>query len=126
MKPTSISADDSYLLSNPKDVNELIGWMARDKCKQNLDAKYEKANIEKEVYVCSCLNRVFSAQALCDVCAITAPQALFSSMPKAHSAPELCCIVAPQALPCSTIKLLPKEEFHISQSSTTGDFPLLC
>eukprot|EP00957_Ditylum_brightwellii_P058456 4432749-Ditylum_brightwellii.AAC.1 len=49
MKPSSVSVNNSYSISDPKGVNNLVGQMARDNYKKTLDAKYEKANMEKEV-----------------------------------------------------------------------------
>ena len=47
MKPTSGSVQNSYSINDPKGVNKLVGLMAKDNYKKILDAKYEKANIEK-------------------------------------------------------------------------------
>eukprot|EP00957_Ditylum_brightwellii_P189345 14412318-Ditylum_brightwellii.AAC.1 len=49
MKPAGVSVNDSYLIDDPMGVDKLVGQMAGDNCKQILDAKYEKANIEKIV-----------------------------------------------------------------------------
>eukprot|EP00957_Ditylum_brightwellii_P168118 12798528-Ditylum_brightwellii.AAC.1 len=49
MKPASISVNDSYLIDNPRGVNKFVGQMARDSYKKFLDAKYERAGIEKTV-----------------------------------------------------------------------------
>eukprot|EP00957_Ditylum_brightwellii_P027234 2059064-Ditylum_brightwellii.AAC.1 len=47
MKPAIISVNNSYSIDNPRGVNELVGQMASGNYKQILDAKYEKADIEK-------------------------------------------------------------------------------
>eukprot|EP00957_Ditylum_brightwellii_P211405 15366135-Ditylum_brightwellii.AAC.3 len=47
MKPASGSVNNSYLIDDPRGVDKLIGRMAGDNCKKILDAKYEKADIEK-------------------------------------------------------------------------------
>eukprot|EP00957_Ditylum_brightwellii_P156110 11882615-Ditylum_brightwellii.AAC.1 len=47
MKPASVSGNDSSSIDDPRDVNKLVGWMARDNHEKVLDAKYEKAVIEK-------------------------------------------------------------------------------
>eukprot|EP00957_Ditylum_brightwellii_P095039 7237695-Ditylum_brightwellii.AAC.1 len=49
MKPVCVSVNDSYLIDNPRGVDKLVGWMAGDNYKKILDAKYEKADIEKIV-----------------------------------------------------------------------------
>eukprot|EP00957_Ditylum_brightwellii_P024677 1864617-Ditylum_brightwellii.AAC.1 len=49
MKPNSVSVNNLYSINDPKGVNEIVGWMAGDNYKNILDAKYEKANIEKIV-----------------------------------------------------------------------------
>eukprot|EP00957_Ditylum_brightwellii_P068823 5224255-Ditylum_brightwellii.AAC.1 len=49
MKPPGVFVNNSYSIDVPRGVDELIGWMARDNYKKFLDAKYEKANIEKTV-----------------------------------------------------------------------------
>jgi hypothetical protein len=49
MKPTSVSVNDSYSIDDPRGINELVGRMAGDNYKKILDAKYEKADIEKTV-----------------------------------------------------------------------------
>eukprot|EP00957_Ditylum_brightwellii_P116672 8899746-Ditylum_brightwellii.AAC.1 len=49
MKPTGVSVNDSYSIDNPRDVNKLIDQMDKDHYKKILDAKYEKADIEKTV-----------------------------------------------------------------------------
>eukprot|EP00957_Ditylum_brightwellii_P031690 2403464-Ditylum_brightwellii.AAC.1 len=49
MKPATISVNNFYLIDNPRGVNKLVGWMAGDNYKKILDAKYEKAGIEKTV-----------------------------------------------------------------------------
>eukprot|EP00957_Ditylum_brightwellii_P160794 12241534-Ditylum_brightwellii.AAC.1 len=49
MKPTGVSVDNSYSIDNSTGINELIHQMAGDNYKKILDAKYEKANIEKTV-----------------------------------------------------------------------------
>eukprot|EP00957_Ditylum_brightwellii_P127560 9727661-Ditylum_brightwellii.AAC.1 len=47
MKPASASVNNSYLIDNPRSVVKLVCKMAGDNYKTILDAKYEKANIEK-------------------------------------------------------------------------------
>eukprot|EP00957_Ditylum_brightwellii_P191267 14563280-Ditylum_brightwellii.AAC.1 len=49
MKLTSVSINNSYLIDNPRGANMLVGRMAKDNYKKNLDAKYEKVDIEKTV-----------------------------------------------------------------------------
>ena len=49
MKPSSVSVNDSYSIDDPRGVDELVGRMAGDNYKKILDAKYEKADIEKTV-----------------------------------------------------------------------------
>eukprot|EP00957_Ditylum_brightwellii_P047171 3582148-Ditylum_brightwellii.AAC.1 len=49
MKPASVYVTNSYSIDNSRDVDELVGWMAGYNCKKILDAKYEKADIEKTV-----------------------------------------------------------------------------
>eukprot|EP00957_Ditylum_brightwellii_P091089 6934697-Ditylum_brightwellii.AAC.1 len=49
MKPTSGSVINLYSIDDPRGVNELVGRMAGDNYKKILDAKYEKADIEKTV-----------------------------------------------------------------------------
>eukprot|EP00957_Ditylum_brightwellii_P157383 11978710-Ditylum_brightwellii.AAC.1 len=58
MKPTGVSVNDSYLIDNPRGVDELIDQMAGDNYLKTLYAKYEKANIEKTVSEqCAHLNK---------------------------------------------------------------------
>eukprot|EP00957_Ditylum_brightwellii_P130069 9921083-Ditylum_brightwellii.AAC.1 len=47
MKPSSVSVNNSYSIDDPRGVDKLIGWMAKDNYKKILDAKYETADIEK-------------------------------------------------------------------------------
>eukprot|EP00957_Ditylum_brightwellii_P060604 4601451-Ditylum_brightwellii.AAC.1 len=47
MKPATFSVNNSYSIDNPRGVDKLVGWMAGDSYKKILDAKYEKADIEK-------------------------------------------------------------------------------
>ena len=49
MKPTGVSVNNSYLIDNPRGVDELTGRMAGDNYEKILDAKYEKADTEKTV-----------------------------------------------------------------------------
>eukprot|EP00957_Ditylum_brightwellii_P052492 3980648-Ditylum_brightwellii.AAC.1 len=49
MKPASVSVNNSYSISNPKGVDKLVSQMAGSNYKKILDAKYEKADIEKTV-----------------------------------------------------------------------------
>eukprot|EP00957_Ditylum_brightwellii_P094356 7184370-Ditylum_brightwellii.AAC.1 len=49
MKPSNVSVNNLYLIDNPRGVDKLVGQMAGDNYKQILDAKYEKADIEKTV-----------------------------------------------------------------------------
>eukprot|EP00957_Ditylum_brightwellii_P002256 173919-Ditylum_brightwellii.AAC.1 len=49
MKPAGVTVHDSYSVDNPTGVNKLVGWMAGDNYKKILEAKYEKAGIEKTV-----------------------------------------------------------------------------
>eukprot|EP00957_Ditylum_brightwellii_P145381 11071090-Ditylum_brightwellii.AAC.1 len=49
IKPASVSVNSSYLIDNPRGVDKLVGWIARDNCKKILDTKYEKVDIEKAV-----------------------------------------------------------------------------
>eukprot|EP00957_Ditylum_brightwellii_P010454 791012-Ditylum_brightwellii.AAC.1 len=49
MKPTSGSVNDLHSIDNPRGADKLVGQMAGDNYKKILDAKYEKAGIEKTV-----------------------------------------------------------------------------
>eukprot|EP00957_Ditylum_brightwellii_P028847 2179654-Ditylum_brightwellii.AAC.1 len=47
IKPATVSVNNSYLIDNPRSVGKRVGQMAGDNYKKILDAKYEKADIEK-------------------------------------------------------------------------------
>eukprot|EP00957_Ditylum_brightwellii_P046921 3561182-Ditylum_brightwellii.AAC.1 len=49
MKPATVSVNDSYSIDDPWGVDKLVSQMARDNDEKILDAKYEKADIEKTV-----------------------------------------------------------------------------
>ena len=35
MKPTNVSVNNSYSIDDPRGVNKLVGWMAKDNCKKS-------------------------------------------------------------------------------------------
>eukprot|EP00957_Ditylum_brightwellii_P075941 5771991-Ditylum_brightwellii.AAC.1 len=49
MKATSAQAFDSFYIADPKGINDMVGCIAGDTYKTILQAKCEKANLEKEV-----------------------------------------------------------------------------
>eukprot|EP00957_Ditylum_brightwellii_P160616 12227227-Ditylum_brightwellii.AAC.1 len=49
MKTTSTQAADSFHIEDLKGINDMVGQIAGDKYKAILKAKYEKANLKKEV-----------------------------------------------------------------------------
>eukprot|EP00957_Ditylum_brightwellii_P045035 3416529-Ditylum_brightwellii.AAC.1 len=49
IKPASVSVNDLYSIDDPRGIDKLIGRMAGDNYKKILEAKYEKADIEKTV-----------------------------------------------------------------------------
>eukprot|EP00957_Ditylum_brightwellii_P048617 3689210-Ditylum_brightwellii.AAC.1 len=49
MKATSAQVFDSFRIEDLKGINDMVGHIAGDTHKKILQAKYEKANLEKEV-----------------------------------------------------------------------------
>eukprot|EP00957_Ditylum_brightwellii_P176392 13432116-Ditylum_brightwellii.AAC.1 len=49
MKTTSAQAADSFHVEDLKGINDMVGQIAGDKYKTILKAKYEKADLKKEV-----------------------------------------------------------------------------
>eukprot|EP00957_Ditylum_brightwellii_P114332 8717937-Ditylum_brightwellii.AAC.1 len=49
MKATSAQTAESFNIKDPKGTNNMVGRIARDKYKTVLKAKYEKADLKKEV-----------------------------------------------------------------------------
>eukprot|EP00957_Ditylum_brightwellii_P061540 4670175-Ditylum_brightwellii.AAC.1 len=49
MKATSVQAADSFQIKDLKGINNMAGRIAGDKYKTILNAKYEKADLKKEV-----------------------------------------------------------------------------
>eukprot|EP00957_Ditylum_brightwellii_P014122 1064713-Ditylum_brightwellii.AAC.1 len=49
MKTTSAQSAESFHIKDPEGVNGMVGQTAGDRYKTILEAKYEKANLRKEV-----------------------------------------------------------------------------
>eukprot|EP00957_Ditylum_brightwellii_P074138 5633670-Ditylum_brightwellii.AAC.1 len=49
MKTTSVQPADSFHIKDPKGIDNMVGRIAGDKYKTILKAKYEKADLKKEV-----------------------------------------------------------------------------
>eukprot|EP00957_Ditylum_brightwellii_P158644 12075289-Ditylum_brightwellii.AAC.1 len=49
MKTTSVQASDSFHIKDPKGIDDMVGRIAGDMYKMTLQAKYEKADLKKEV-----------------------------------------------------------------------------
>eukprot|EP00957_Ditylum_brightwellii_P084168 6399149-Ditylum_brightwellii.AAC.1 len=49
MKSASAQAADSFHIEDPKGIDDMVGRISGDKYKTILKAKYEKANLQKEV-----------------------------------------------------------------------------
>eukprot|EP00957_Ditylum_brightwellii_P065012 4931387-Ditylum_brightwellii.AAC.1 len=49
MKTTSVRPAKSFHIKDPKGINNMVGGIAGDRYKTILKAKYEKADIKKEV-----------------------------------------------------------------------------
>eukprot|EP00957_Ditylum_brightwellii_P056207 4261009-Ditylum_brightwellii.AAC.1 len=49
MKSASAQAADAFHIEDPKGINDMVGQIAGDKYKTILKAKYEKADLKKEV-----------------------------------------------------------------------------
>eukprot|EP00957_Ditylum_brightwellii_P196330 14958160-Ditylum_brightwellii.AAC.1 len=49
MKATSAQVSDSFHIKDPKEIGNMVGHIAGDTYKTILQAKYKKADLEKEV-----------------------------------------------------------------------------
>eukprot|EP00957_Ditylum_brightwellii_P119526 9119371-Ditylum_brightwellii.AAC.1 len=49
MKTTSARPAESFHIKDPRGIDDMVGQIAGDRYKTILNAKYEKANLKKEV-----------------------------------------------------------------------------